>query len=62
MVVINIISVYSSVSIAVGYGLDGLDLIPGRCKRFFSTPQHADQLWDTLSLLSNGYLELFPQR
>jgi hypothetical protein len=36
------------------YRLDGRCLIPGKGKRFFSTPQHPDQLWGSLSLLSNG--------
>jgi hypothetical protein len=30
-------------------------LIPGRGKRFFSSPQRPDRLWDPPSLLSNGY-------
>jgi hypothetical protein len=29
----------SLVSIVTGYGLDGRGLIPGRCRRFFHTPQ-----------------------
>jgi hypothetical protein len=36
--------------IAAGYTLDGRDSIPGRGKRFFSTPQRADRLWGPLSL------------
>jgi hypothetical protein len=48
-------SQYSSVSISTGYGMDSLGSIPGRGNRFFSTPQHPDQLWDPSSLLSNGY-------
>jgi hypothetical protein len=49
----------SSVSIVIGYGLGGWGLIPGRCKRFFSFPQHPDQLWGPPSLLSSGYWGLF---
>jgi hypothetical protein len=37
----------SSVSIAMGCGLDTWNLIPSREKRFFSTPQHPDWLWGT---------------
>jgi hypothetical protein len=48
----------SSVSIAMGYGLDGQGLIPGRSKRFVSTPQHPR---GPPSLLSNGYRGPFPQ-
>jgi hypothetical protein len=49
----------SSVGIETGYGLDGLGLIPGSARIFFS-PQHPDRLWDPPNLLSNGYPELFP--
>jgi hypothetical protein len=51
----------SLVSITMGYGLDGWGSIPGRAKRFFSTPQHPDQLWGPPSLLLNGYWELISQ-
>jgi hypothetical protein len=34
----------SSVSIAMGYGLDSWGLIPSKGKRFFSTSQHPDWL------------------
>jgi hypothetical protein len=51
----------SSVGIAMGYGVDAQVSITGRGKRFFSTPQRPDQLWGPDSLLSNGYLGLFPQ-
>jgi hypothetical protein len=44
-----------SISIMVGYGLDGLGLIPGRKKRFLSAPHHPDGLWGPPSLLSNEY-------
>jgi hypothetical protein len=43
----------SSVGIVTGYGLDGRILIPGRGKRFLSTPQCPDRLWGPPSLLSN---------
>jgi hypothetical protein len=40
-------SVYGSwnnpADVAMGYGLDGRGLVPGRGKRFFSAPQHPDQ-------------------
>jgi hypothetical protein len=36
---------FSSVGIATGYGLDGRDFIPERCKIFFSTPQRPGRLW-----------------
>jgi hypothetical protein len=50
----------TSVSIAMGYWLDGRGLIIGRGKRFFSTPQRPDRLWSPPSLLSNGYWWWFP--
>jgi hypothetical protein len=34
--------------------LDGLGSIPGRGKRFFSTPQRPDRFWGPPSLFSNG--------
>jgi hypothetical protein len=45
----------SSVGIAMGYGLDDRDSIPGRGKKLFSTPQRLDQLWCPRSLISSGY-------
>jgi hypothetical protein len=48
------------VSITADYELAERDSIPGRDKRFLSTPHHPDRLWDSSSLLSNGYRELFP--
>jgi hypothetical protein len=50
----------SSVSIVMGYRLEGLGSIPGSA-RFFSSLQHPDRLWGPLSLLSNGYQGLFPR-
>jgi hypothetical protein len=38
-----------------GYGLDGLGWIPGRSKRFFSSPQRPDRFWCPPSLLFSGY-------
>jgi hypothetical protein len=51
----------SSVSIVTGYELDSWNSILSGGKRFFSTPQCPDRIWGPLSLLSNGYLGLFPQ-
>jgi hypothetical protein len=45
----------SSVGIATDYGLDSWGSIPGRDKRFFSTPQHTDRPWGPSS-----FLGLFP--
>jgi hypothetical protein len=43
------------VGIATGRGS-----IPGRDRRFLSTPQHPDRLWGPPSLLFNRYRRLFP--
>jgi hypothetical protein len=49
------------VGIATGlYGLEDRGSIPGRGKRFFSSPQRPDRLWGPSSLLSNGYRGLSP--
>jgi hypothetical protein len=40
-----------------GYGLEGLDSVPGS-ERFFSSPQCPDRLWVPASLLSIGYQRL----
>jgi hypothetical protein len=46
-----------SFGIAMGNGLDGGRCsIPGRGKRFFSTPQLSDRLYDPPSLLSSGWM------
>jgi hypothetical protein len=50
----NVRSLNNSVEIHQG-------LIPGRDKRFFSSPQHPDRLWGPSSDLSNGYRGLFPR-
>jgi hypothetical protein len=50
----------NSVAIATDYGLYGRSLIPGKNK-FFSSLQRPDQIWAQHSLLSNGYLGLFPR-
>jgi hypothetical protein len=52
-----------TVGIASRYGLDGREVgvrVPVG-SRFFSSPRRADRFWDTPSLLSNGYRELFPR-
>jgi hypothetical protein len=43
----------------LGYGLDEQGSIPSRDKRFFSFPEHPDQLWGTPSLLINRLLGLY---
>jgi hypothetical protein len=43
-----------------GYEMGDRDSIPGRGKRFFSTPQRPDRLWGSFSLLFNAYLRLLP--
>jgi hypothetical protein len=50
----------SLVGIATGYSLDGRGSIPGRGKRFSSTPQRPYRLWGPFSLISNGYRAVFP--
>jgi hypothetical protein len=49
----------SSVGIATGYGLDFLGSIPGKDKRFFSSPRCSDWLWCPSSVLANGYRRHF---
>jgi hypothetical protein len=51
--VLYTMSRHNSVAIAVGYGLDGRGSISDRGKRFLSSPQRPDRLWDPPSLLSN---------
>jgi hypothetical protein len=51
----------SSVAIATVYGIDGRGSVPRLGKTICSTLQRPDYLWGQLSLLSNGYLGLFPQ-
>jgi hypothetical protein len=51
----------SSVGIATCYDLAGRGSIPGRRKRFLSSPQRPDRLWGSPSLTSNGHRRLFPQ-
>jgi hypothetical protein len=43
------------------YGLEARESILNKGK-VFSSPQRPDRLWDPPSLLSNGYLGLFPWR
>jgi hypothetical protein len=53
-----------SVSIGIEYMLEGRGSIPARGKRFFSTPQHLDELWGPsnrdpiLSLQCGGSVKL----
>jgi hypothetical protein len=42
-----------SVGIAMGYGLESRGSISGRVKRFVSSSQRPDRLWNPPSLLSN---------
>jgi hypothetical protein len=50
----------SSVSIVMGYNLDGWGWIPGRGKRFFFTPQCPDQFCGPQSLPDSEYWRFFP--
>jgi hypothetical protein len=50
-----------SVGIVTGYWVDVRYSIPGMGKKFFSAPQRPNRLWDTVSLISNGYRELVSQ-
>jgi hypothetical protein len=52
-------SLDSSVGIATDYGMDDRDSIPGRVKRYFSSPWRPDRLWSPPSLLYNGYRGIF---
>jgi hypothetical protein len=51
----------SSVIIATGYELDYRNSIPGKGKRFFSTPQRLECIWGPPNLLSNGCHGLCPR-
>jgi hypothetical protein len=50
----------SSVGIAIGHGLDGRGSVPGRSKRFFSSPQHPDRIWAHPASYTVGVGESFP--
>jgi hypothetical protein len=52
----------SSVDIMTGYELDGRGYIPGKDKRFFSSPQCPSRVWSPPSLLYNGYRWRFPRQ
>jgi hypothetical protein len=51
----------SSVETTTCYGLGSRSSIPGRCKRFFSSPRRSDWLWSPPSLPSSRYRGLFPR-
>jgi hypothetical protein len=51
----------SSITIPMGYKLDGCGLIPSKGKRFFCTPQHLDWFWGSRRLLCNGYWGSLPR-
>jgi hypothetical protein len=55
VVIVIFTIIISLVGIATSYGLDGRGSIPGRGKRFFSSPQRSDRLWGSPSLLPSGY-------
>jgi hypothetical protein len=47
----------NSVGIAAVHRLESRRSSPGKDKRFHSTPQYTERLWDPPILLSSGYLE-----
>jgi hypothetical protein len=49
----------SVVSIATGYGLEGVEIRVPVGSRIFSFPRHPDRLWGPFNLLSNEYRGLF---
>jgi hypothetical protein len=50
----------SSVGKATSYGLNGRGSIPGKDKRFLSSPEHPDRLWGAPNLFLNGYTRNLP--
>jgi len=46
--------------VVVSYLKYGSGSIPGGGWEFFSSPPRPEQLWDPVSLLSNGYQGFFP--
>jgi len=49
-------------SVAIETGRPGFNSRRGQWWDFFSLPARPERLWNTLSLLRNGYCELLPRR
>jgi hypothetical protein len=64
IIIIIIICLYlvqdSSISIWMGYGLDGRGANPGRFNTLFSSPKLPKRPWDPPSFLHSGYRALYP--
>jgi hypothetical protein len=50
----------SSVSVVIGYGLDGVGFVSWQGQKTLCTPQFPDRLWGSPKLISSGYWGLFP--
>jgi hypothetical protein len=53
-------TVFGSVGITRGYGLNGRGSVPGRSNKFFSSWQRPRRLWGPTSLLSMGAVGCLP--